>query len=218
MSYFISPVTSAFVRTARENRYLAVLNEDGTFVNLAGRYEYLELPYYVSQDIENNGGVVRPNCRDMLDAYVVPLFLEKAKLAGLPVPEYFITNSYFEPPVIVDSVNPFSSRSRTVLKMSQQKSVAKSITRNFTYAACIQELPPDARVETFRSVLGWCVAPRYRELSRHVWETFGVPLARVRVVRPPDGAILFSRITSLLLQDLKQRETDYLRQRVTWDV
>ncbi len=191
--------------------------DESCHVNLAGRYEYLELPYYVSQDFENDGKSVHPTCKEMLDAYVVPLFLERAKLAGLPVPEYYITNGYFEPPVIVDSINPFMSRSRIVTKMSQQKSVSKSLTRNFTYAATVQEIPPDAKVETFRCVLGWSVAPRYRDLAADFWRAFQIPVAKVRVIRKADGTLLLSKVSPLLFKDLKKRELDYLEKRISWD-
>lgn len=212
--YFVG--MKAHLKRAKSSRFIALLNQGTHYINLAGRYEYLELPYYLSQDLENDGRTVLPTCKEMLDAYVVPLFLERAKLAGLRVPEYYITNGYFEPPVIVDSVNPFMSRSRRVLKMSQQKSVSKSITRNFTYAACCQELPENSRIDNFRSVLGWCVAPRYREASAQLWAVFHIPLARVRVIRTGSGEILFSKVAPLPYQDLKQRELDYLEKKIAW--
>lgn len=205
------------LKTAKAHRYVAVYTEDDTFVNLAGRYEYLELPYYVSQDYENDRLPIRPTCKQMLDAYIVPLFLERAKLAGLDVPEYYITNGYFEAPSIIDSINPFMSRSRTVLKMSQQKSVAKSITRNFTYAACVQEIPPEAKIEQFRAVLGWSVAPRYRDAAEKIWKVFNIPLARVRVMHTYDGRLLLSKVSPLVYKDLKQRELEYLEKKIRWD-
>ncbi len=205
------------LKQAKASRYMGYLRDENCHVNLAGRYEYLELPYYLSQDYENDGKPVHPTCKEMLDAYVVPLFLERAKLAGLAVPEYYITNGYFEPPVIVDSMNPFMNRSRIVLKMSQQKSVSKSITRNFTYAAACQEIPAEAKVETFRAVLGWSVAARYREAAADFWRVFQIPLAKVRVVVKPDNTVLFSRVSPLLFKDLKKRELEYLEKRISWD-
>ena len=205
------------LKTAKAHRYVAVLTEDDSFVNMAGRYEYLELPYYVSQDYENDRLPIRPSCKQMLAAYVVPLFLERARLAGLDVPEYYITNGYFEAPSIVDSINPFMSRSRTVLKMSQQKSVAKSITRNFTYAACVQEIPPEAKIEHFRAVLGWSVVPRYRDAAEKIWKVFSIPLARVRVLHTYDGRLLLSKISPLVYKDLKQRELEHLEKKIRWD-
>ena len=115
-----------------EVRRLAMHKEGGFLVNLAGEYDYLELPYYISQDMEILGQTIHPNCKEMLDAYVTPLFLEKAKLAGLDIPEYFISNGYFEPPVIIDPINPFMVRSRIVMHTGRKDSIAKSMTRNHT--------------------------------------------------------------------------------------
>jgi hypothetical protein len=153
----------------------------------------------------------------MLDAYVPPLFLHTASLAGLPVPEYYVSNGYFEPPVIVDPVNPFMIKSRVVFKPGRVNSVAKSMTRNFTYAICCQELPPQSRIARFRSVLGWCTSPRYRPLSRAIWETFHIPLATVRVIIQADETILLSDLSQLPWSSLQKRELTYLEERVQWD-
>ena len=91
------------------------------------------------------GDNVHPTCKEVLDSYIVPLFLEKARLSGLLVPEFYITNDYFEPPVIVDTINPFMERQSIVLKAGHQERVSKSLTRNYTYAICCQELPPGHR-------------------------------------------------------------------------
>jgi len=188
-----------------------------SLVNLGGNYDYLSRAYYVSQDYGNKGRSIVPTCDEMLDAYVPPLFLEKAKLARLPIPEYYITNGYFEPPVIVDPINPFTLKGRLVLKSGRAKSIAKSLTRNFTYAVCCQELPEGSRVAYFRSVLGWSGQAKYRGLAGVVWEVFHIPLARVRVVRLPDNEYLLSDLSPLPFEYLGARELSYIDERVTWD-
>lgn len=185
-------------------------------VNLAGYYDYLSSAYYISQDYENEGEHIRPSCKEMLDAYVSPMFLEKAKLAGLPVPEYYLSNGHFEPPAIVDPINPFTLKGRIVLRQGKAKSIAKSLTRNFTYAICCQELPPASRVQYFRSVLGWSTQPQYRDVSSAIWREFGIPLALVRLIRTQNGEYLFSDISPLFIEDLRVREIKYIEERVTW--
>ena len=199
------------------NCNIAKLVDLGGLVNLAGNYDYLSDGYYLSQDYEIGGFSIRPSCKEMLDAYVPPLFLEKAKLAGVPVPEFYISNGYFEPPVIVDPINPFTLKGRVVLKSGRVKSIAKSLTRNFTYAVCCQEIPEGGKVVYFRSILGWTVQPRFRELSRIVWEVFGVPLAKVRVMRTKSNQFLLSDISPLFMEDLGVHEAGYLKERVSWD-
>lgn len=210
------PAQSASGRGSLD-RFVARLVDSDTLVNLAGNYDYLSDGYYLSEDYENAGRAIRPLCKEMLDAYVPPLFLEKARLAGSPVPEYYLSNGYFEPPVIVDPINPFTLRGRVVLKSGKAKSIAKSLTRNFTYAVCCQEIPEGGKVAYFRSVLGWALQPRYRELSAIVWNVFGIPLARVRVIITAGNRALLSDIAPLFIEDLGVRETEYLAERVSWD-
>ncbi len=202
---------------ARENRLVGHHIDDNISINLAGCYDYLSQAYYVSQDYENNGRPIRPTCKEMLDAYVPPLFLEKARLAELPIPEYYISNGYFEPPVIVDPVNPFIVKGHVVLKATRMKHIARSLTRNFTYAICCQDLPPGSRVFYFRSVLGWCHTPVWRDLSNTVWRLFNIPLALVRVVILSNGQYLLSDISPLRFDELGVREIHFLEEQIRWD-
>ena len=196
--------------------FVAWSDEEECYLNLAGDYDYLELPYYVSMDYEHDGKRIHPTCKEMLDAYVPPLFLEKARLEGIEVPHFYVSNGYFEPPVIIDPINPFMTRSRTVRKPGREQGIARSMTRNFTYAICCQELPPGSRIAFFRSVLGWCTSKRFRTLARAVWEVYAIPLARVRVVITEEGNSLLSDISPLPLSDLAAAERRRLEERIKW--
>lgn len=200
--------------TARQT--IAYLEQDHSFVNLAGNYRYLEAGYYASQELETAGERIHPTCQEILDAYTVPLCLEKARRAGLPTPEYYITNDYFEPPVIVDTLNPFMFRHCVVRQPGHQERVAKSLTRNYTYAICCQEFPPGYRIGSFRTALGWCLPRRYRALAAAVWDVFHIPLAVVRVMTCHDGDVLLSALHPLPLSGLHGRERAYLDKVVQW--
>ena len=207
---------NALVKTARKNAGVAWYPDGECYVNLAGDYDYLETAYYLSQDYEFQGMAIHPTCKEALDAYVQPLFLEKAKLVGLPVPEYYVSNGYFEPPVVIDPINPFMIRSRVVLKKGREDSIAKSMTRNFTYAICCQEVPPGAQVKFFRSVMGWCGVAAYRDTAAAIWNDFGIPLAKVRVIVTEDGRVLASDVSHLPIESLRAREWVYLQSKVEW--
>lgn len=202
---------------AREHNWVAWYPEGECFVNLAGSYDYLELAYYISQERELKNECIHPTGKEMLDAYVPPLFLERARLAGLSTPNYYLSNGYFEPPVVIDPINPFMIKSRLVLKPGREKAVAKSMTRNFTYAICCQELPAGAKVVYFRMVLGWSTSVRFRTISQELWESFGIPLAKVRVVVTAENENLVSDISPLPFHSLRSRELQYLEQRIQWD-
>ncbi len=205
------------LRQAQAHNFIAEYLPDQNLVNLTGNYNYLERGYYTSQDKELGGRIIYPSCQEMIDAYVPPLFLEKARLAGLKVPEFYISNSFFEPPVIIDPVNPFMIKSRIVHEPGREQSIAKSMTRNFKYAMCCQILPPKSRVVNFRSVLGWCVSPRFRELSQDIWQVFRVPLAKVRVIVTADGDFLASDISHLPFDKLGAKELTFLEKEIRWE-
>lgn len=204
-------------RRAREQDYVAWHREEQVFVNLAGNYDYLEQPYYLSQDRETAGEAIHPTCKEMLDAYVTPVCLEKGRLAGLPVADYYISNGYFEPPVVIDPINPFMIRSRVIRKSGRNETAARSMTRNFTYAICCQELPAGAQVTYFRAVMGWSEKIAYRDLAEGVWRVYRLPIARVRVMIMPDGRILLSDLSQLPYDKLNRRELARIEECVVWD-
>lgn len=210
------PASLARIVPSRNGTRVAYHSQEDCLVNLSGDYQYLGVGYYVSQDYESQRLIVHPTCEEAMDAYVMPLFLEKARRAGIPLPAYYISNGYFEPPVIVDTINPFMSRNSIVLKSAAQERIAKSLTRNFTYAISIQELPARARVAYFRAILGWSTIPKFRDLAQSVWQVFRVPLARVRVIMLRDGQVLLSGLQPLPYNRLIERERTFIDKMVTW--
>lgn len=196
------------------NVYLARLRGETGIVNLAGNYSYLETGYYTSLDLEADCEDIHPTCKEALDAYITPLMLEKAKLNGVPIPEWYVTNGYFEPPVIIDTINPFMTRHSIVEKQGHVERVGKSMTRNFKYAICCQEIPHEAKIGTFRAVLGWSVVPAHRPLAEAIWKVFRIPLAVVRTIQLDDEQILLSDINPLPFGKLNNRERFYLQKRI----
>lgn len=189
---------------------------DACFVNLAGDYDYLTNGYYLSQELEIAGRPVHPTTEEVLDAYVTPLFLEKARMAGLPILEYYITNGYFEAPVLIDTMNPFMNRQKVVRSQEQQEKAARSLTRNYTYAICCQELPEGTRIRHFRAILGQTSRKAYREAARAVWEIFRIPIARVRVVERDGAEPILSGLWPLPWGTLSAKERGRLEETLTW--
>ena len=207
----------AEIKKAIENNYIANSAEADYQINLYGKYDYMESAYFYSQDVEAAGLEIHPSCKEMLDAYITPIMLEKARTGGIPIPAYFISNGYFEPPVIIDPINPFMIKSRTVLRSNNTDKIARSMTRNYTYAICCQELPAEAKVKKFRMILGWSTAKAYRELAMMVWDTFKLPLATIRVIVLKTGMILISDISHLPYDDLNDKEMAYLAGKIRWE-
>lgn len=200
----------------RMPRFVGFWHKQGCLINLGGNYDYLELPYYLSQDYELAGQEIFPSNKQMLDAYVPPLFLVKARAAGIDVADHYISNGYFEPPVIIDPINPFMIKSRIVWKAARTDAVARSMTRNFTYAICCQDIPPGSRIVYFASVLGHASTSEYRTSARQVWEVFRIPLARVRLIITPERKSLMSDISPLPYHKLSERQRSFIAREVTW--
>ncbi len=201
---------------ARASRQVGLWHREGCLINLGGNYDYLEFPYYISQDYELAGLDIFPSNKEMLDAYVPPLFLTKARKAGIAVADHYISNGYFEPPVIIDPINPFMIKSRIVWKAARTDAVARSMTRNFTYAICCQDIPPGSRIIYFASVLGHASTAEYGTAARQVWEVFRIPLARVRLIITPERKMLMSDLSPLPFDQLSQRQRKSIDREVTW--
>ncbi len=185
-------------------------------VNLSGDYTYLDPGYDLSQDQQAASNPVHPTCREALDAYVVPVLLERARFARIPVPDYVVSNDYFEPPALVYPINPFMTKSSEVWKSGHQDDISKSQTRNYTYAICCQKLPEGAKVVTFRAVLGYTAKPGHRPLAAAIWQSLRIPLARVVAILPKEGDLMLSAIRPLPAKELTSRECKHLDSILTW--
>lgn len=194
------------------------LSAADVFVNLAGDYGYLGDGYYQSMQAEHEGRVALPSPAEALDAYVVPLALTKAKAAGIAIPDWEIANDdtvSFDPPLIAYPVNPFQSQGIVANDLAATEETIKSLTMGGKYALVLQDVPKDSRVDTMRVILGKCLKPEYAELAARVWETFRIPLARVKVI-VTETTYLFSAIEPLSREELTQNEKAIVKEAGLW--
>jgi hypothetical protein len=63
---------------------LYVIRRDEVYHVISENYSYKTETYYTILDHEQGGKTVRPSSRAVLDAYVVPICLERARLGGIP--------------------------------------------------------------------------------------------------------------------------------------
>src|SRR5690554_7885814 len=97
--------------------------------NLSGDYTYLTSGYYASLDAELDGLSVLPTTGEALDAYVVPIAMEKARHAGIAVPpSEIVTERFPPPPLLAYPINPFSSRGELLLDAEAIESRRKGLT------------------------------------------------------------------------------------------
>jgi len=184
--------------------------------NMAGDYGYLSSGYYRSLDAELEGLEVMPTTLDALDAYVVPIAMEKARLAGLPVPAFHLATTRFPPtPFMAYPVNPFSSKGELVADAEQLAARRNGLTYTGKYAVLCQELPEDYRIDVVRCVLGRSLVPEYAAFTEAVFAVFRLPLARVRVIVTAK-AFLLSAFLPLPLDQLTPEELALVEESGTW--
>lgn len=185
-------------------------------MNILGDYRFMSEGHYGSVEAEIAGVKVYPTIKESLDAYVVPLCMERAKIAGIPVPDYYITNDYFQPPAIVYPINPFMKKHSVVYKAGHVKRIAKSMTRNFKYAMCVQKIAEDVAIREYKCVLGTTTCDELEDLAARVWELFHLPICTLRIIE--NGHLMLSAIEPLPLHELGSKELKLLRKANEWQI
>ena len=196
----------------------ADLHAKGLYINMDGDYSYLSDGYYKSMEAEHEGLEALPSPADCVDAYVVPLALHRAASAGIPTPNWEISNetsSSIKPPLIAYPINPFQSQGMVITDKAELDEAIKSLTMTGKYALVLQEMPRDSRVDTLRLVLGKSLKPEYSELAQQIWAAFRVPIARVKVI-VTETQYLFSAIEPLPKEELTQNEKAIIKEAGLW--
>lgn len=184
--------------------------------NLSGDYTYLTDGYYASLSAERAGMRVLPTTAEALDAYVVAIAMEKARLAGLAVPEHqIVTDRFPPPPLMAYPINPFTLAGELLLDDAAVQARRKGLTYTGKYAVLAQSLPEDYRIDVLRLVLGRWLVPQYQELGAALFQLFRLPLMRVRVIVTPKEYML-SAIEPLPFAQLAQEERALLEGMGRW--
>ncbi len=177
---------------------------------LSDGYEYMSEGYYACQDAEFAGTGAMPTCADALDAYVVPVALEKAALAGVPVPEWVLTNEYFPVPAVCYGVNPFSRKYAFVRDEASRGREARRLTWNHKYTMCCQLATHETRIAEFRMICGKTEDARFADWAERLFAVFRVPVATIRLLERPGKATVpsfeFSAVEPLRLASLTETE------------
>ena len=135
---------------------LHILEKDGIWHVISEDYSYKTEPYYTILDYEIRGKNVRPASSAVLDAYVVPMCLERAKLAGIPVAEWGISQGYVPLPSLIYGLNYFATSADYFLVRddAKAKEVVAHVTNKGKYPFCYQKIPDDAVIHSCVSIFG----------------------------------------------------------------
>ena len=160
---------------------------DGACHIISEDYSYKSETYYSILRAEMDGKKVRPSSATVLDAYVVPICLERAHLAGIPVCAWGISQGYAPLPSLVYGLNYFaSSADYAVIHDSEKgKEVIKHITNKGKYPFCFQKLSEGGEVATTVAIFGKTTdtGSGITDLARQVYELFAIPLVTIVYVR-----------------------------------
>jgi hypothetical protein len=175
---------------------LHILERDGTWHVISEDYSYKTEPYYTILDYELRGKNVRPASSAVLDAYVVPMCLERAKLAGIPVAEWGISQGYVPLPAIIYGLNYFATSADHFLVRDEAKAkeVIMHVTNKGKYPFCYQKISPAAAIHSCVSIFGKtpgsCAA--IAGLAEKIYQLFSIPLVTMVFVRTGNEYFLSS--------------------------
>lgn len=175
---------------------LHILERDGVWHVISEDYSYKTEPYYTILSYELAGKNVRPTSSAVLDAYVVPICLERAGLAGIPVAEWGISQGYVPLPSIIYGLNYFATSADFFIVRDDGKAreVTAHVTNKGKYPFCYQKIPPDATVHSCVSIFGRtadsCAA--IAGLAQKIYQLFSIPLVTMVFVKSENEYLLSS--------------------------
>jgi len=175
---------------------LHIIERDGIRHVISEDYSYKTEPYYAILNYEILGKNVRPASSAVLDAYVVPICLERAKLANIPVAEWGISQGYVPLPSIIYGLNYFATSADffVVRDDGKAKEVIAHVTNKGKYPFCYQKIAPDATVHSCVSIFGRtadsCAA--VAGIARKMYELFSIPLVTMVFVKTENEYLLSS--------------------------
>ena len=193
---------------------LFTVKRDGVVHVIAENYFYKTESYYTILRHELKGEEVAPGSSAVLDAYVVPICLERARLAGIPTAEWGISHSYVPCPSIVYGLNYFATSSEffVVKDPGCGRGIVKHVTNKGKYPFCYQNLEEDSMVRTVASVFGRIEASDevIAGYAEKIYGAFRIPLLNLVFIEEK-GSFSLSSLTPVKYTQLSAGEKSLLQ-------
>ncbi|MDH7596290.1 MAG: RimK-like ATPgrasp N-terminal domain-containing protein [Methanothrix sp.] len=190
------------------------LNKNGTVYIINENYFYKTEPYYTIVQNEFEGIRTVPSSSAVLDAYIVPICLEKARMAGIPVCEWVVSYAYITLPAIVYGLNYFSTPSEhfVVKDFTSAKKAIKHVTNYGKYPFCYQKISDEAEVAVYSSIFGRTVdcSEEVETLAEKIYAVFNIPLVSLVLVRDLGGYRL-SSLAPVMYSQLSEKERELMK-------
>ena len=223
---FIAPVPPVKHAAKTNGRKSSALHKDSIiplrrgeiFHIISENYSYKTDSYYTILRMEMEGKRVKPSSSAVIDAFVVPICLERAKIAGIPVCTWEISQAYVPLPAILYGINYFATSSEfvTVYDNESAKEAVKHITNKGKYAFCYQELGDGAEIVLCNVIFGKTISSSLPviEMAMWVYDLFAIPLMQMVLVRMGDNYSL-SSIASVRYSQLLESERSLLEAHIS---
>ena len=177
-------------------------------------YSYKTEAYYRILSLEMEGREVVPSTRDILEAYVVPVCLTRAKEAGIPVCEWGISDERLPIPSILYGISYFADPSEysLVRDVETAEPVIKYMTGNGRYPFCYQPVPETAEIVPCVSIFGQTAETPgpLAGLVEQVYRVFRLPF--MEVVSVCTDTYRLSSITPVRYSKLSRDEKKILEE------
>ncbi len=166
---------------------LYIVRRNGIHHIISENYYYKTEPYYTILRLELEGKQVEPGSSSVLDAYLIPLCLERAASAGIPSCEWGISQVYVPLPAILYGLNYFSTTLDyfVITDNEKAKEVVKHITNNGKYPFCYQKYPEGSEIHTctaiFGRTIGACTA--VADYAQKIYGLFRIPLVQLVFIK-----------------------------------
>ncbi len=186
-----------------------IIRRNGEYHVIAESYFYKTEPYYTILSLEYEGKQVKPASSAVLDAYVTPICLERAKAGGVPVCEWGISQAYVPLPAILYGLSYYATNADYAVVKDQvaAKDRIRHITNNGKYPFCFQKFPEGAEVLECTAIFGkTCNADG--SIASHasiLYEIFGLPLVKMVFVNDA-GSYSLSSLSPLRYSQLTEQE------------
>lgn len=166
---------------------LFIMKRDNAWHVVSEDYSYKTESYYTILQHELEGKPVRPSSEAVLDAYVVPICLERAFRAGIPVCEWGISQAYVPLPALLYGLNYFATSADffVVNDTEQARNVIKHITNKGKYPFCYQKLGEGATIHTCTAIFGRTVQACHEiaGFAEKCYSLFSIPLVHMIFVK-----------------------------------
>ena len=192
---------------------LFVLRRNAEYHVIAESYFYKTEPYYTILSLEYEGKKVKPSSSSVLDAYVIPVCLERARAAGLPVCEWGISQAYVPLPALLYGLNYYATNAEYAIVRDNEaaKDLIRHITNNGKYPFCFQKFPEGADVFGCTAIFGKTVGAggAVASFASKIYELFGLPLIRM-VFLEHNGSYALSSLSPVRYSRLTEHERSVL--------